>query len=342
MRKNESFTFEYEKDEMGYKNPLNPTLDTADPCIYYDKKSGYYYGIYTGGDRLTMHRARRLRDMFSLSESRVVYEINPEDGTYGFLWAPEIHVFDGVMYIYTSTHEKDTKGHKHLICLRAKCDDPMEGFELASHINPEILAIDPTVYRDEGSGKIYLCSSTVTGGMQKLSIQEMKSPTEPVGEISIIAEPTYPWELVYPYDGHWAPINEGAYFIKKNDRLFIVYSGNGCWSDDYVMGIIEFKGGDMLDPACWEKYDTPFMTKGSGNVGPGHATFFYSPDGEELWICHHCLHESDPEFKPMDRHCHVQKVFFDETDFPHAPTPVPSGVGYKAPSGESAEETDDV
>ena len=321
-------------DTNGYKNPLSSELDTADPSIYYDKNSGYYYGTYTGGDKITLHRARRLRDMFSSSESRVVYQINEADGTYGFLWAPEIHVIDGVIYIYTSTHEKDTKAHKHLIVLRAKSNDPMDGFELASHVRPELLAIDPTVYKDEKSGRIYLCASAVLDGMQKLILFEMKSPTEPLGDYSIIAEPTYPWERVYPYDGHWAPINEGAFFVKSNDRLFIVYSGNGCWSDDYVLGIIEFKGGDMMNPTCWEKCDTPLMVKGNGNVGPGHATFFYSPDGEELWICHHCLHESDPDFKPMDRHCHVQKVFFDETGFPHASHPVESGVGFKAPSGE--------
>jgi GH43 family beta-xylosidase len=97
------------------------------------------------------------------------------------------------------------------------------------------------------------------------------------------------------------------------------------------MGILEFVGEDMLDPDHWVKHPEPFMTKGNGCVGPGHATFFESPDGGEVWICHHCLKDTDPECKPMQRHCHVQKVFFDETGFPHADNPLPKGIGYKEP-----------
>ena len=142
--RDEKFTYAHGECHEGYSNPLSRELDTADPCIVYNECDGFYYGIYTGHTRLVMHRAKRLRDMFSSSESRVIYEPRDEDGTYGYLWAPEIHIIDGVWYIYTSTHEKDTKGHKHVIVLRAKGDCPLDGFELFGHINPELLAIDPT------------------------------------------------------------------------------------------------------------------------------------------------------------------------------------------------------
>lgn len=332
MKINKNFKCIYEKDTDGYINPLSAELDTADPCIRYNHNDGYYYGIYTGHDKLTLHRSKELRDMFIRSESRVIYSPKDEDGTYGYLWAPELHVIDGVWYIYTSTHERDTKARKHLICLRAKSDDLFDGFKLAAHIDPDYYAIDPTVYKDKKSGRLYICASAVLDGQQKLVIRELSSPTKPIGEWVVIASPTYDWERVYPYDGTWAPINEGAYFIEKNERLFIVYSGNGCWSDDYVMGIIELTGEDLLAPDSWTKHPEPFMTKGNGCVGPGHATFFTSPDGNELWICHHCLHDSDPDFKPMARHCHVSRVFFDETDFPHAPHPLPKGIAYKEPT----------
>jgi len=331
LTQEKGFNCVYEKDDMGYKNPLNPELDTADPCIRYNHADGYYYGIYTGHDKLTLHRSRELRDMFIRSESRVIYSPKDEDGTYGFLWAPELHVIDGVWYIYTSTHEKETKARKHLICLRAKSDELFDGFELCGHIDPDFYAIDPTVYKDDESGRLYICASAVLDGQQKLVINELKTPSATAGEWRIIASPLYDWEKVYPYDGTWAPINEGAYFVKKDSRLFIIYSGNGCWSDDYVMGIIEFVGDDLLNPEHWVKSPEPFMTKGNGCVGPGHATFFNSPDGSELWICHHCLKESDPDFKPMNRHCHVQKVFFDKTGFPHADHPLVKGIGYKEP-----------
>ena len=325
------FVCRYEFDENGFKNPLSPTLDTADPCIRYNEADGYYYGIYTGWDSLTLHRARRVADMFCRSESREIYRHSDEDGTYGFLWAPELHVIDGVWYIYTSTHEKDTKARKHLICLVQKSEDLFDGFRLLGHISPDYYAIDPTYYRDGATGRDYLVASAVLDGKQKLVITELKSPAEPKCEWRVIAEPVYDWELVYPYDGKWAPINEGAYFVEKDGRLFIVYSGNGCWSDDYVMGILELVGEDPLDPDAWYKHPEPFMTRGNGCVGPGHATFFYSPSGEELWICHHCLEQSDPEFKPMPRHCHIAPVLFDAEGFPHAPHPLPVDKSFREP-----------
>jgi GH43 family beta-xylosidase len=76
------------------------------------------------------------------------------------------------------------------------------------------------------------------------------------------------------------------------------------------------------------------MTKGNGNYGPGHATFFFSPDGSELWISHHCLHDHNPSVTGMVRHCHCQRVYFDETGFPHIGMPVAKDVYYPLPAGD--------
>ena len=281
-----------------------------------------------------MHRAKKLSDMFSNSESRIIYTANDEEKTYGFLWAPELHFIDGKWYIYTSTHQTaEHRNFKHVICLKAKTDDPFDGFVLGGHINPEVYAIDPTIYQDKKNGKLYICFSLVPCDgrwRQVLAIQEMKSPTEPIGEYTVIAEAKYDWELV-----RIPPINEGAYFVEKDGRLFIVYSGNGCWNNEYVLGILEYTGGDILSADSWVKDDVPLFEQGNGNYGPGHATFFYSPDRTELWICHHCLHEFNEKVEPMFRHCHCQKVFFDETGFPHLNgSPLPQNVRYAPPAGE--------
>ena len=334
MLKDKAFSCVYTKDENGYKNPLSALLDNADPCIVYCDFNKCYYGISTGDKTLTMHRAKKLSDMFSNSESRIIYTANDEDKTYGFLWAPELHFIDGKWYIYTSTHQTaENRNVKHVICLKAKTDDPFDGFVLGGHINPEVYAIDPTIYKDKKNGKLYICFSLVPSDgrrRQVLAIQEMKSPTEPIGNYTIIAEAKYDWELI-----RIPPINEGAYFVEKDDRLFIVYSGNGCWNNEYVLGILEYTGGDILSADSWVKDEEPLFQQGNGNYGPGHATFFYSPDKTELWICHHCLHEFNEKVEPMTRHCHCQKVFFDKTGFPYLDgSPLPQNVKYKSPSGE--------
>ncbi len=332
MISNDNFVYTYEVSDKGFVNPLAKDMTTPDPCIVFNPKDGYYYGIHTADKSLRMYRSKTVADMFCRSESRIIYQASDADGTYGYLWAPEIHIIDGVWYIYTSTHEKDTKNFKHVICLRAKGEDPFMGFELAAHINPDLYAIDPTVYQNKASGELYICFSAVLDNCQRLCIQRLLSPTEPVGNYSVISSPTYPWELIYPYDLATEPINEGAYFIENDGRLFIVYSANGCWSNDYVFGILEFKGGDILSPDSWEKSPRPFMTKGNGLFGPGHATFFYSPDGKELYMCYHCLDRENPECVEIPRHAHVQRVLFDDTGAPHSPIPVPVGVTLREPS----------
>lgn len=337
MRKNENFVIPDVLDniEHFFTNPLTREKANADPCIIYCENEKCYYGISTGNTFLTLHRCNSLKDMFCRSESKVIYTANPEDDTYGFLWAPELHLIKGKWYIYTSTHQSvEDKDFKHVIVLEAITDSPFDGFKLCGHINRNLLAIDPTIYQDMENDKLYICYSLVKDGHQRLVLQHLKSPCEPVGEMVEIARAQYSWEMVAPYCGNWT-INEGAYFIKSpNGRLFIVYSGNGCWSDDYVLGIIEYIGGEFLSASSWKKCDKPLYTKGNDNYGPGHATFFHSPDKTELWICHHCLHESNPKHNPMPRHCHCQKVYFDETGFPHIGLPVAQGVPYPLPSGE--------
>lgn len=321
---------------MGFYNPLDPSRDNADPRVVWCAATGYYYGISTGNTTLTMFRAKSMAELFRAGESKVIYEANAADDTHGFLWAPELHFVDGHWYIYTSTHQTaEDKGFKHVIVLSAKTDDPFDGFVLGGHINHDVYAIDPTVHRWGRDGKLYICFSIVDPAdtQQKLAIQAMKSPTEVEGDFTVIAKAEYPWELVPPYDGNNA-INEGAFFVEKDGRLFIIYSGNGCWSDDYVLGILELVGDDILSADAWRKDDEPVMVRGNGNYGPGHATFFDSPDGTEFWISLHCLHDHNPSVTGMVRHCHCQKVYFDETGFPHIGMPAAKDVYYPLPSGD--------
>ncbi len=337
LKRNKDFVIpeiEMPENGHGFYNPLDPKRDNADPCIVWCEKTGYYYGISTGDTTLTLFRARKFNDLFNGGDSKVIYEANPADDTWGHLWAPELHEIDGHWYIYTCTSNSATdRGCKHLIVLTAKTDDPFEGFVLGSHLNRSAFAIDPTVCK--WKGKLYIAFSYLRIPNQlMLAIQAMKSPTEPEGDFTVIARAQYEWELIAPYIGNNS-INEGPFFIEKDDRLFIIYSGNGCWSDDYVFGILECVGDDPLSSSSWVKDDEPLLTKGNGNYGPGHATFFRSPDGSELWIAMHCLHEHNPSVTVMTRHCHCQKVYFDETGFPHIGVPISKVQYYPLPSGGS-------
>lgn len=334
------------KNKETFVNPLG-TEGHPDPCIVWCENDKCYYGISTtgqpslwGDDRIIMHRAEKFCDLFTCSESKVIYQSNAKDETFGYLWAPELHFIDGKWYIYTSCQMSDENTVKHVIVLEAKTDSPFDGFKFLGHINRNVFAIDPSVYVDEETGEMYICCSEVVPDVgQVLTIQQMKSPSEPCGERAIIAKAELAFELVPPYIGSRS-IVEGGYFIKSPDgRLFIAYSANGCWSDDYAMGLLEYKGGDMVSADSWEKSPWPIVKKSGGNYGPGHATFFYSPDKTELWICCHCMEKSNPGVEPIKRLCHTQRVFFDKTGFPHIGDLVPQKIPYPVPSNLKKGET---
>ena len=119
-------------------------------------------------------------------------------------------------------------------------------------------------------------------------------------------------------------------------RLFIIYSGNGCWHDDYALGVLEFTGGDggdLCDAKNWKKHAEPILVKGNGVFGPGHASFFRSPDGTEFWCAYHALAKSNPSNKPTTRWLNVQKVSFDETGYPVMGDAI-GAAEQKSPSGE--------
>ena len=163
----------------------------------------------------------------------------------------------------------------------------------------------------------------------------MKSPTEFDGEGVLLCEAELPWELVPPYVGD-STIVEGAFFVKSPDgkRLFVLYSANGCWSDDYCLGVLEHTGGALCDAANWKKHDKPLFVHGNGVYGPGHATFFRSPDGSEVWCAYHGMKEHNETVTPAPRFFNIQPVHFDSTGYPEMDLPLGYEVDIVPPKGE--------
>ena len=314
------------------KNPLSKE-NFSDPFITFDKHTGYYYAIASCQcDILTVYRSKELGTILTGGESKDVY-ICKDHAAFGPMWAPEMYKIGERWYIYTSCREVNSDNPwdtKRLLILKSKTEDPFDGFEFGSKPDTSIFAIDPTstVFME----KQYICYSEVdSNGVQILVIREMKDPLTFTNRFAVIARPTLPWETVKPYDGNKA-IVEGPFFVHKGSRLFIIYSANGCWSEDYCLGVLEYKGGEVCDASSWIKYPKPLFVKGNGIYGPGHASFFSSPDNSEMWCAYHCLLHKNPDCEPMDRHTCVQKISFDNDGYPVMGDPVGTGICIDAPS----------
>jgi GH43 family beta-xylosidase len=85
-------------------------------------------------------------------------------------------------------------------------------------------------------------------------------------------------------------VNEGPQALQHDNRIFIVYSASGCWTDYYALGMLSFTGkNNLLDSAAWVKNPQPVFKQSKENevFAPGHNSFFKSPDGKEDWILYH-------------------------------------------------------
>ena len=319
-----------------FRNPI-ANVDTPDPFVTYDKETGYYYALFTLGNRLEIFRHKKVANIISDGETKVIFRADGEKyGIYGDIWAPEMHKgSDGGWYIYTSGRIRPEPSEKRIFVMRALSSDPFGEWEFAGIPTPDVFSIDPTSYVDK-NGVQYMCNSRVdrTFG-QVLDIYKMKNPTElDTKSRETIAIAELSWETVPPYVNNRA-IVEGAFFIEKNGRLYIIYSANGCWSDHYVLGVLEHMGGDLCNKANWKKHKEPLLVFGNGAFGPGHASFFYSPNGKELWCAYHAMNRHNEHNVYDKRYLNLQRVDFDESGYPVMGVCVGNSVDIPCPGAES-------
>ena len=316
-------------------NPISP-FDAPDPFLTYDEKTGYYYALFTRGSKLELFRSRHAGSVVTDADSRVIFTKNGEEnGIWGCIWAPEMHRgSNGRWYIYTSGSITEDHSQKRLFIMEGPEDDPFIGeWSFKCFPTPDVFSIDPTVYTDK-NGTQYLCVSRLDPiDGQVLDIYDMENPYTVGKDHATIAKAELEWELIPPYVGGYA-IVEGAFFVEQNGRLFIIYSANGCWSDNYALGVLEHTGGSLCCAENWKKHPEPVFTHANGVYGPGHASFFRSPDKSELWCAYHGMKKSNPKCEPDKRYFNIQPMRFDDEGFPIKSIPVGYETPLMPPSGE--------
>ena len=109
----------------------------------------------------------------------------------------------------------------------------------------------------------------------------MSNPWTLTGSRTLISSPDYAWE---------GNINEGPEVIRRNGKVFIVYSASHCSSPNYALGMLSMnETADPLNAASWFKHPNPVFQRNDAVMayGPGHHCFFTSPDGTEDWFAYH-------------------------------------------------------
>jgi GH43 family beta-xylosidase len=220
--------------------------------------------------------------------------------------------------------------------------DPMEGnWEFRGKVSDpsDKWAIDGSVF--EYSGKLFMIWSGWEGdvdGQQNIYIAGMKNPWTIEGGRVRISSPEYDWEKIGDLNRQKVPhvnVNEGPVALINKGKLFLIYSASGCWTDSYCLGMLTFSGKkSLLDPASWTKNPYPVFSQkpASDTYGPGHNSFFTSPDGTENWILYHA-NPAAGQGCGRFRSPRAQKFVWKDDGSPDFGEPLSTDIPLEVPSG---------
>ena len=307
-------------NEYFYTNPVKAS--GADPWVILVKD--IYYLIWSDGNKnLYISKSDSLTDWDTAEETKVYTA--PDSGEMcAELWAPELFFLEGRWYIYYAADDGDNANHRMYVLEGGdNPDDPLDGeYVFKSKIADEACdrwAIDGTVFTC--GDEMYFVWSGWDGFQnvaQNLYIAKMSNPwTLSTGRVCI-SVPEYDWEKNgNPF------VNEGPEVLIKNDKVHIVYSASGSWTDDYCLGCLTCDDGDFLNPDAWEKSMQPLFSKTNYVFGVGHASFVKSKDGTRDYIVYHAARQSGAGW---DRNVRVQLFTWTAKDYPYFGEPIAPGV----------------
>ena len=321
------------------KSFSNPLLSNgADPwCVY---KDGYYYYTHTTATNITLWKSKSIGDL-ATAEKKIIFK-PPVSGPYSKnLWAPEIHFLEDKWYIYFAADTGDNKDHR-LYVLENESPNPMLGTWILKGklTTPEDKwSIDGTAFKHQN--QLYFIWSGWEGdtnGQQNIYIAKMKNPWTLENKRVLLSAPELHWEIIGDLHDNVYPshvkVNEGPVILFNEDKIFLIYSASGCWTDSYALGMLTASvDSDPMNADSWKKNKQPVFKQSKRNsvYGPGHSSFFKSPDGTEDYIMYHA--NSTPNAGCDDcRSTRTQKFTFNIDGSPNFGKPVKNGTILSLPS----------
>lgn len=303
---------------LEYPNPL--VEQRADPFIY-QHIDGYYYftGSYPEYDRLILRRAKTITGLQDAEE--VVIWNKHDKGIMGnHIWAPEIHYIDKKWYVHFAAGHADDKWAIRPYVLECSADNPLKGkWEEKGqvNINFESFSLDATTFEHGGKRYLVWAQKPENGSTSNLYIAEMSSPWIIKGKQVLLSVPDLKWEQ------QGFHVNEGAAFIKGDNKVFISYSASAT-DDRYAIGLLTADAkADLLNPKSWTKSLDPVFISNEKTMefGPGHNSFTVAEDGETDLILYHARPykeiDIDNSLYDHNRHARIQQILWDQNGNPY-------------------------
>ncbi|WP_338466169.1 glycoside hydrolase family 43 protein [Novosphingobium sp. ZN18A2] len=310
---------------------INPLVKHRADAQVFRHDDGWYYmtGSVPEYDRLVLRRSRTLAGLTD-AEERVLWRHEATGPMSGFIWAPELHLFDGRWIMYFAAGPSG--GGADVFRIRTYAivcdgDDPMTGnwSVLGQFQAPwDSFNLDSTMFEHRGTR--YFAWAQREPGIDtnsNLYIAPMASPLTLSARPARLSVPTLDWEI------RGYKVNEAPAALARNGKLFISYSASAT-DARYCLGLLTAQAdADIMDPRNWTKSPEPVFTtcKQTSIYGPGHNSFTVDEQGRDMLVYHGRDYEhidGDPLFNP-DRHTRVQRLYFDADGNPDFGVPVGNG-----------------
>jgi len=310
---------------------VNPLVRHRADAQVFRHEDGWYYmtGSVPEYDRLVLRRSRTLAGLTD-AEERVLWRHQTSGPMSGFIWAPELHLFDGRWVMYFAAGPSG--GGEDVFRIRTYavvCDgpDPMNGnwSVLGQFQAPwDSFNLDSTMFEHRGTR--YFAWAQREPGIDtnsNLYIAPMASPLTLSASPARLSVPTLDWET------RGFKVNEAPAALERNGKLFISYSASAT-DARYCLGLLTVDAdADIMDVRNWTKSRKPVFTSCAETsvYGPGHNSFTVDEQGRDMLVYHGRDYEhidGDPLFNP-DRHTRAQRLYFDAQGNPDFGVPVGNG-----------------
>lgn len=300
-----------------FSNPLLPR-DGADPFLLWN--NGEYFLSVTRGTHISFYRAPTLAGLRNAPEQIIWQDSHPERCV--DMWAAEWFHLEGRWWCYYTA--SDGKSRHRAWVLRGQEHDLGGPYEFAGLLRTDdddaLYAIDFSLV-ETPRGR-YGCWAGHPG--HRLFLSRMESPTLLTGG-----------RVLLEASGFGCPdIREGPFFLKRNGRVFLIYSACDAQTADYKLGMLSAdENDDLMDTKVWTQHPDPALTRDDsiGVYGPGHQSFFQSPDGTQDWIAYHAKTTAKDTY--ADRVPCAKPFTWNSDGTPNFGAPLAFGLELEEPSG---------
>ncbi|WP_334104980.1 family 43 glycosylhydrolase [Muricomes intestini] len=310
-------------------------INVSDPYILYHQNQ--YYMILLDlirGTGVVACKSDTIEGLKGARRVEILFDQKSSTSACGNWWAPELHIIEGIPYIFTTSGTTSWNTTKSCIY---KCEGEImnpgdwKGPYLVvkpdgTSLRPDGVSLDMTYFNVKETHYV-MWSDRKWADANK----ELEPKVQDSADICIACvNPEKPWELVtmpvcirkpiYGWERYETKVDEGPFLLRHGDDLFVTIacSSTGL-ADLYCVGILHSTvNSNLLSPEGWDWVSYPVLTKESipGEYGPGHNCFVKDIENDDDIFVYHAV-PHDKCGKSLGRYMGIRRVHWGSSGYPY-------------------------